>query len=366
MEVNTIAIDLAKNVFAVCGADAAGRVIWRKELRRAQLLSFMRKMAPCLIGMEACGGAHYWARQLISLGHQVRLVSPALVTPYRKGNKTDRNDAEAILEAVTRPSMRFVAIKSLAQQDLLALHRVRSQLLKSRTALCNQLRGLLRERGVAVRAGVMALKRALPTILAEENIEISGEVRVLLSEMGEWLRTLELRIASCDEKLARQFKTDERCKRLAQVPGVGPLAATALVAAVGNAHEFRNGRELSAFPGLVPRQHSSGGKRVLLEITKRGDRYLRTLLIHGARASLRWSVSKTDPYSRWATRIRLERGPNVAAVAMANKNARILWALLNRGDRFRFDKSQHRAVSRPGSPTSIERARAAKLRLAQG
>jgi len=212
----------------------------------------------------------------------------------------------------------------------------------------------------------MALKRALPTILAEENIEISGEVRVLLSEMGEWLRTLELRIASCDEKLARQFKTDERCKRLAQVPGVGPLAATALVAAVGNAHEFRNGRELSAFLGLVPRQHSSGGKRVLLGITKRGDRYLRTLLVHGARASLRWSVSKTDPYSRWATRIRLERGPNVAAVAMANKNARILWALLNRGDRFRFDKSQHRAVSRPGSPTSIERARAAKLRLAQG
>jgi len=203
MEVTTVAIDLAKNVFAVCGANPAGKVIWRKELRRGQLLGFMRKMTPCLIGIEACGGAHYWARQFVALGHQVRLVSPALVTPYRKGNKTDRNDADAILEAVTRPSMRFVAIKSVAQQDLLALHRIRSQLLKNRTALCNQLRGILRERGVAVRTGVTALKRALPAILAEENSELSGEVRDLLIEMCEWLRTLELRIASCDEKLAR-------------------------------------------------------------------------------------------------------------------------------------------------------------------
>jgi transposase len=365
VEVTTIAIDLAKNVFAVCGANEAGRIIWRKELRRTQLLAFIRKLAPCLIGMEACGGAHYWARQLSAFGHQVRLISPALVTPYRKGNKTDRNDAEAILEAVTRPSMRFVAIKSIAQQDLLALHRVRSQRLKHRTALCNQLRGLLRERGVAVRAGVAALKRALPTILAEENQEISGEIRNLLIELSDWLRTLEARIASCDEKLTRKFKADERCKRLAAVPGVGSLAATALVAAVGNAREFRNGRELSAFLGLVPRQHSSGGKRVLLGITKRGDRYLRTLLIHGARASLRWSVSKTDSYSRWATRIRAERGPNVAAVAMANKNARILWALLNRGDRFRSDNLPHRAVSRPGSPPPVARARAARLRLAE-
>jgi transposase len=362
MEVTTVAIDLAKNVFAVCGANAAGKVIWRKELRRGQLLGFMRKLAPCLVGMEACGGAHYWARQLIVLGHDVRLVSPALVTPYRKGNKTDRNDADAILEAVTRPSMRFVSIKTVAQQDVLALHRIRSLLLKNRTALCNQLRGILRERGVAVRTGVTALKRALPTILAEENSELSGEVCDLLIEMADWLRTLELRIASCDQKLAHKFKVDERCKRLAQVPGVGPLAATALVAAIGNAREFRNGRELSAFLGLVPRQHSSGGKRVLLGITKRGDRYLRTLLIHGARASLRWSATKTDPYSRWATRIKTQRGSNIAAVAMANKNARILWALLNRSDRFRSDNS-HRAVSRPGSPPPVRRARATKLRL---
>jgi transposase len=223
--------------------------------------------------MEATGGGQYWARQFTALGHEVRLMSPALVMPYRKGNKTDRNDADAILEAVSRPSMRFVMVKSVAQQDLLALHKVRAQLVKSRTALCNQLRGLLRERGVAVRMGVAALKRSLPAALADESSELSGEMRELLSEMSQWLRTLEQRIASCEARITRKFKHDERCVRLAEVPGVGPLTATALVAAVGNAQRFKNGRELSAYLGLVPRQHSSGGKTVLLGITKRGDRY---------------------------------------------------------------------------------------------
>ncbi len=365
MEVTTVAIDLAKNVFALCGADAKGRVVLRKELRRAQLPDFMRRLGPCVVGMEASGGAHYWARQLTALGHEVRLISPSLVTPYRKGNKTNRNDAEAILEAVTRPTMRFVAVKSVAQQDLLALHRVRSQLVKARTALCNQLRGLLRERGVVVRIGPTALKRALPPALADESNELSGEIRELLGEMSQWLRALEERIASCEAKIAHQFKRDERCARLAKVPGVGPLAATALVAAVGNAQEFKNGRELSAFLGLVPRQHSSGGKRVLLGITKRGDRYLRTLLIHGARSALRWCTLKGDKQSRWAARIKTERGPNVAAVAMANKNARVLWALLSRGDRYRSDSAITHTVLRSGSPSPVERARGAKLLLTQ-
>jgi len=365
MEVTTVAIDLAKNVFALCGADAKGRVVLRKELRRAQLPDFMRRLGPCVVGMEASGGAHYWARQFAALGHEVRLISPSLVTPYRKGNKTDRNDAEAILEAVSRPTMRFVAVKSVAQQDLLALHRVRSQLVKTRTALCNQLRGLLRERGVVVRVGPIALKRALPSALADEGNELSGEMRELLGEMSQWLRTLEERIASCEAKISRYFKHDERCARLAKVPGVGPLAATALVAAVGNAREFKNGRELSAFLGLVPRQHSSGGKRVLLGITKRGDRYLRTLLIHGARSALRWCTLKDDKQNRWAARIQAERGPNVAAVAMANKNARVLWALLSRGDRYRPDSAIMQTVLRPGSPSPVERARGAKLRLTQ-
>jgi len=290
-------------------------------------------------------------------------MSPALVMPYRKGNKTDRNDADAILEAVTRPSMRFVMVKSVAQQDLLALHRVRAQLVKSRTALCNQLRGLLRERGVVVRTGAAALKRSLPAALADESSELSGEMRELLSEMSQWLRTLEQRIASCEARITRKFRHDECCVRLAAVPGVGPLTATALVAAVGNAQRFKNGRELSAYLGLVPRQHSSGGKTVLLGITKRGDRYLRTLLIHGARSALRQCKLNEDARSDWAASIRAARGPNVAAVALANKNARVLWALLARGDRYRSTNVATPAVLRSGSPPAVKRARSAKLRV---
>ena len=362
MEVTTIGIDLAKSVFAVSAADGSGRVVIRRQLRRAQMLGFMRELPRCVVGMEATGGAQYWARQLTALGHEVRLMSPSLVMPYRKGNKTDRNDADAILEAVTRPSMRFVTVKSVAQQDLLALHRVRAQLVKGRTALCNQLRGLLRERGVVVRAGVAALKRALLVALAEESNELSGEMRELLGEMSQWLRTLEQRIASCEARIARKFKHDERCLRLAEVPGVGALTATALVAAVGNAQGFRNGRELSAYLGLVPRQHSSGGKTLLLGITKRGDRYLRTLLIHGARSAIRQCKLTEDAHGRWLARVRAERRLNVAAVAIANRNARILWALLTRGDRYR-PASVKPAVSRPGSPPPVKRVRGAELHV---
>src|SRR5260370_35724850 len=336
MEVTTSGIDLAKSVFAVSGADSCGRVVIRRQLRRAQVLGFRRGMRRCVVGMEATSGAQYWARQFTALGHEVRLMSPALVVPYRKGNKTGCNDADGILEAVSRPSMRFVMVKSVAQQDLLALHKVRAQLVKSRTALCNQLRGLLRERGVAVRMGVAGLKRALPAALAYDSNELSGEMRELLSEMSQWLRTLEQRIASCEARITQKFKHDERCVRLAEVPGVGPLTATALVAAMGNAQRFKNGRELSAYLGLVPRQHSSGGKTVLLGITKRGDRYLRTLLIHGARSALR--QCEGDARSGWARRIAADPGPNLAAVTLANKNARVLWALLTRGDRYRSDQ----------------------------
>jgi transposase len=353
MEVTTIGIDLAKSLFAVSGADRRGRVIVRRQLRRAQVLGFMRGLPRCTVGMEATGGAHYWARQLTALGHEVRLMSPALVMPYRKGNKTDRNDADAILEAVTRPSMRFVMVKSVAQQDLLALHRVRAQLVKSRTALCNQLRGLLRERGVAVRTGVAGLRRGLGAALAAESSELSGEMRELLGEMSQWLQTLEQRIASCEARITRKFKHDERCERLAEVPGVGPLTATALVAAVGNAQQFRNGRELSAYLGLVPRQHSSGGKTVLLGITKRGDRYLRTLLIHGARSALRQGkrtvirrrasqprADLTWPRSRWPTRMHESCGRCSAQVTVTARRVKprqqfcapaLHWRLRERG-----------------------------------
>jgi transposase len=335
MEITSIAIDLAKQVFELCGADSSGKVRLRRQLRRSQLPSFMRNHPGCEVGMEACAGAHYWARQFAAMGHRVKLLSPALVAPYRKGNKTDRNDAEAILEAMSRPSMREVAVKSVAQQDLLALHRVRAQLVKHHTALSNLIRGLLCERGVVMRKGVATLKRELPQVLADESNEVSGELGEELIELRELLRDLEQRIAGMDKRIAHKFKGDERCRRLAEVPGVGPLIATATVAMVGNARQFKNGRELSAFLGLTPGQHSSGGKVVMRGITKRGDRYLRTLLIHGARATLRCCERKRDPRSRWLAQLAARRGPNVAAVALANHNARVMWALLSRSDRYR-------------------------------
>ncbi len=267
MEVTTIGIDLAKNVLALSGADERGKVVMRKRVRRGQVLA----------------GAHHWARAIAKLGHEVRLLSPALVRPYRTSpNKHDRNDADAICEAVRRPQMRYVAVKSVAQQDQLALHRVRAQLMKQRIAQSNQIRALLHERGVVARLGAAGLRQAL----AAENSELSGAIGELLRELSGWLRELEQRIAAITRRIERAAKDDERCARLMEVPGVGPLTSTALVATVGNAREFKSGRALSAYLGLTPRQHSSGGKTVLLGISKHGDRYLRTLLIHGARSVL--------------------------------------------------------------------------------
>ena len=334
MEVTTIGIDLAKSVFAVCGADSSGRIVVRKQLRRAQMLGFFRRLKPCVIGMEACGGAHWWARQLSALGHTVKLMSPALVAPYRKGSKHDANDAAAACEAVGRGNMRFVAIKSVAQQDLLALHRLRTLLVRQSTAWSNQLRALLHERGVVVAKGSAALKRMLAQ-LPQDNPELSGELRTLLVTTGQWWQQAQARVAQLDAQLKRKCADDERCRRLDEITGVGPLTATATVATVGNAAEFKSGRELSAYLGLVPRQHSTGGKTVLLGISKHGNRYLRTLLIHGARSALRTCQRHDDPHRRWMYATLLRRGRNVAAVAVANKHARIMWALLASGDRYR-------------------------------
>ena len=361
MEVTTIGIDLAKSVFAVSGGDRRGKVVLRRQLRRAQVLEFMSKLGPCVVGLEACGGAHHWARALTRLGHQVRLMSPALVVPYRKGHKHDRNDADAVLEAVSRPSMRFVAVKTIAQQDLLALHRVRARLLKQRIALSNQIRALLHERGVTARLGAAGLRAAVAAALAADHHELSAELRQVIAELMDELRQLELRIKAFDQRLERAAQSDERCRRLREVPGVGPKIATALVATVGDAREFRSGRELSAYLGLTPRQHSSGGKTVMLGISQRGDRYLRTLLIHGARSLLYRNRRATHPRARWAARLSAARGPNVAAVALANHHARVLWALLNRGDHYRPDR-QPGSLPAPPSATG-ERARAGKLLL---
>ncbi len=336
MKVKTIGIDLAKDVFGVHGVDVRGKALVHRRVTRKHLLGLLAKLEPCLVGMEACGSAHHWAREIEQLGHTVKLMSPQFVKPYRKGNKNDPNVAEAICEAVTRPSMRFVPVKGAAQQDLQALHRVREQLLKSRTALVNQVRGLLGEHGIIAPRGIARARRLLLEILADpERHGLSELFREALQEVAERLRFLDERVGVYDDRIERVFKQDERCKRLAKIEGVGPLVATAMVAAVGNAREFKSGRELSAWLGLVPRQHSSGNRNVLLGISKRGDRYLRTLLIHGARSALCRVERRRDWRSIWASRLKLARGFNVAAVALANKNARIIWALLTRGDNYR-------------------------------
>jgi transposase len=335
MDVRTLGIDLAKNLFRVHGVDARGRTVVERELRRRQLLPFVAQLGPCLVGMEACAGAHYWAREIAKLGHQVRLMSPRFVRPYVKSNKNDARDAEAICEAVGRPSMRFVAPKSVAQQDMLALHRVRSLLIRERTALINQTRGLLAEYGIVVAQGPARLRRALAPILEERDNGVSELLREMLVEMSERLRWLEERLKRYDLRIAALARNDERAARLMKVDGVGPLIATALVAAVGDARQFRRGRELSAWLGLVPRQHSSGGRTLLLGISKRGDHYLRTLLIHGARSTLHRIQRKRDRRSRWIGALRQRRGGNIAAVALANKNARVLWALLAHDEDYR-------------------------------
>ncbi len=333
MEVTTIGIDVAKSVFGLHGVDAEGRVTFRKRLLRNHLLKFLAEQPPCLVGLEACSSAHHWARKIEQLGHRVKLMSPRFVKPYRKSEKNDANDAEAICEAVARPSMRFVPVKSEAQHEIQALHRVREQLLKSRTALVNQVRGLLAEHGIIAPQGIARARRLLLELLADPERYCLGELfSETLQEITERLRFLDERVGAYDDRIQRVFKQDERCQRLAKIEGVGPLVATAMVAAVGNASEFKSGRELSAYLGLVPRQHSSGNRNLLLGIRKRGDRYLRTILIHGARAALRRVDRKRDQRSRWAMRIKLARGHNKAVVALANKNTRIIWALLTRGE----------------------------------
>jgi transposase len=283
-----------------------------------------------LIGMEACSGAHYWAKRFRAFGHEVRLMSPQFVKPYVKSNKNDFLDAEAICEAVARPNMRFVPVKSDEQLELQQLHRARSLAVSQRTALANQIRGFLQEYGIAVAQGLPQLREQLPSILEDAEIPMTDGARALLARLWHELRHTDEHIYYFDRTLQLIARKDPAARRLQSVPGIGPLAATALIAAVGNGENFNNARELAAWLGLVPRQHSTGGRTRLLGISKRGDSYLRVLLIHGARAALRFVDRKSDARSRWATAVKARRGTNVAAVALANKNARTVWALLTR------------------------------------
>jgi transposase len=338
MNVTRIGLDLAKNVFQVHGVDRSERVVVRRQLSRSQMVGFFEKLPPCLIGMEACASAHHWARTLQPMGHTVRLIAPQFVKPYIKSQKNDANDAEGICEAVGRPNMRFVTIKTREQQDMQAIHRIRSELVCQRTAKANQIRGLLGEYGIVVAKRVEQLRRALPLICEDLCNGLSGSFRRLLEDLRQDLCWLNGRIEELDGEIEQFVRQDERAVRLQTIPGIGPVTATALVADLGDARQFRRGREVSAFLGLTPRQMSSGGKERLLGISKRGDAYLRTLLIHGARSALRVAARKGDPRSRWAINVGGRRHKNIAAVALANKNARIAWALLTRGGRY---DSQH-------------------------
>lgn len=335
MDVKRIGVDLAKEVFQIHGVDRLGKVTVRKQLRRAQMHAYFKGLPPCLIGMEACGSSHYWARVLTGYGHEVKLMAAQFVKPYVKSGKNDANDAEAICEAVGRPHMRFVAIKSAEQQVVQSEHRIRSRLVRARTALCNEIRGLLGEFGIAVALGVSQIRKALPILQENKEQMLTPHFLQLLSELAEELIQIDDRVLAHDKRIQANAREDERIKRLMEIEGIGPISASALVAAVGDAKQFASGRDMAAWLGLVPSQHSSGGKQRLGHISKRGDTYLRTLLIHGARAALNGSVNKQDRRSQWAQSLATRRNRNIATVALANKNARIAWAVLSREEAYR-------------------------------
>ena len=327
----TVGIDLAKNIFHLVGTDSMGKIVWRKRLTRHALVPFLAQLPPVTIGMEACGGAHYWARQLRHQGHQVKLMAPQFVKPYVKSNKNDMRDAEAIAEAVTRPTMRFVPIKDVAQQDIQALHRARERLIGERTALINEVHGLMNEYGIVIPKGVAKFRQAVVEKLESEKDKLNALSQEIFWKLVKEFAALEDQIAFYQEKLETLATTHPECQRLMTIPGIGPITATALIAAVGDVGVFKNGRQFAAWLGLVPKQHSTGGQSLWLGISKRGDSYVRKLLIHGARATLRWVQLQTDRRSQWIRGLLARRGWNRTAVAVANKNARIVWALLSRG-----------------------------------
>lgn len=330
MNVTTIGLDIAKNVFFAHGVDPHGKTVMQKKLSRGKVLGFFANLPPCVVGIEATGGAHYRARELIKLGHTAKLMPAQYVKPYVKRDKNDPNDAVGICEAVSRPSMRFVSINTTEQQDIQMLHAIRRRLVASRTALTNQMRGLLGEYGIVFGQGPARVRQGLAEIQASEDPRLSVPAREMVTDVQQQCQALEARIADYTARIERACAADARCVKLDALPGVGPITATALVAAINDGKQYRRGKHLSASLGLTPREHSSGGKQRLFGISKRGNTYVRTLLIHGARSVLRHAAHKTDPdpLIRWALAVAARRGKNIAAVALANKLARIAWAIL--------------------------------------
>ena len=334
-DVSTIGLDLAKTVFQVHCVDGSGRTVIRRQLRRRQVISFFKTLPACLIGLEACGSAHHWARELGALGHEARIMPAAYVKPYVKRNKTDAADAAAICEAVSRPSMRFVAVKTREQQSLLMVHRGRSLLVRQRTMLVNAIRGHLAELGVVAPVGQKGLQALLAIIDDGEDARLASLARGFLASLVRALQAVEQEIALAEQRIQAWHRANEASRRLAGIPGIGPLSASALVASLSEPSIFKSGRHLAAWIGLVPREDSTGGKRRLGRISKRGDAYLRWLLVAGAMAVIRQGRKTNFAGRPWLARLVAERPAKVAAVALANRNARTAWALLTRGESYR-------------------------------
>jgi len=333
-KVITIGVDLAKNVFQVHGVDAEGAVVVRRKLRRRQVLAFFKKLPPCLVGMEACATSHYWAREIAALGHEVKLMPPRYVKPYVKRNKNDAADAEAICEAVTRPTMRFVAVKSTEQQSVLMLHRTRELLVRQRTMLVNAMRAHMAEFGVVARTGLPQVKELLAVITDEEDERIPPLARTCLEGLARQLLSLEREIVGAERRIHAWHRTNEESRRLETTPGIGPITASALASSIADPSIFKSGRSMAAWIGLVPRQNSTGGKERMGRISKQGDHYLRWLLVAGAMTVIR-HAKRRGTTDRWLANIIADKPTKVAAVALANKNARIAWALLRHGGTYR-------------------------------
>lgn len=328
MSVTTIGLDLAKSVFQVHGVDATGKVVVRRKLRRCEVTRFFANLSPCLVGIEACGSAHFWARELKRLGHDVKLMPPQYVRPYVKTNKNDAADAEAICEAVTRPSMRFVPIKAAEQQAVLLMHRARELLIRQRTMLANALRAHMAEFGIVVPKGIQRLPKLATAIDDADEDQLPVLARPVLRMLRDQIQDITARILAIEHEILRWHRDNAASQRLATIPGVGPITASAIVATVADAAQFGSGRQFAAWVGLVPKQHSSGGRERMGGISKRGDGYLRRLLVHGARAVIRWHRRPGARSLPWLSGLLGRRHVNIAMVALANKSARIAWALL--------------------------------------
>jgi transposase len=335
MSIEVLGIDIAKNAFQLHGVNRGGGAVFKRRVMRDQLLEVVAQIERCTIVVEACTGAFYWARKFEELGHQVKIISPQYVKPFVRRQKNDGNDAEAICTAARQPHIPLVPKKSIEQQDIQALHRVRQRMVNHRTAVVSQIRGLLLDRGFAIGKSITRARRIIPEILSDVENEITLLAREALNELYDLFRDLDRRIIIFDRKIDAVFRDSEVCQRIAKIKGVGPKTATAIVAAIGDGSEFKNGRHLAAWVGLVPRQFSSGDRTVLMGISKQGNQHLRSLLVHGARAVVRTAPNKTDHNNQWVNQLRERRGFNRATVAVANKNARIIWAVLRTGEPYR-------------------------------